>query len=429
MPSYVSPKKGVEFIFYISLVSQANTKVMQSNPTIAAGDFKVSIDGGALANPATLPAVTPASSKMVKVTLSTSEMNGDNVTLIASDASGAEWCDLVVNIQTSARQIDDLAYPATSGRSTAIDASGQVTVGAIANNAITAAAIATDAIDADAIADNAINAAAIASDALTAAKFAADVTTELQSGLATAASIATLQTSVDDLPTNAELATSQAAADDATLAAIAALNNLSAAQVNAEVDTALADVGLTTTITGRIDAAVSTRSTVTTAQVNSEVDTALADYDAPTKAELDSAVATLATAANLATVAGYLDTEIAAILAAVDTEIGALTTSVADLPTNAELATALGTADDATLAAIAALSVPSANTIADAVLSRGVSNVQDTADTTSLAALILATFESAVVGTTWTIRKTGGTTFATKTVTVDADADPITGVT
>lgn len=44
-------------------------------------------------------------------------------------------------------------------------------------------------------------------------------------------------------------------------AQIAALNNLSSAQVNAEVDTALADVGLTTTITGRIDAAVSTRAT------------------------------------------------------------------------------------------------------------------------------------------------------------------------
>ena len=50
----------------------------------------------------------------------------------------------------------------------------------------------------------------------------------------------TLDTSVADLPTNAELATSQAAADDATLAAIAALNNLSAAQVNAEVVDALA---------------------------------------------------------------------------------------------------------------------------------------------------------------------------------------------
>lgn len=49
----------------------------------------------------------------------------------------------------------------------------------------------------------------------------------------------TLDASVADLPTNAELATSQAAADDATLAAIAALNNLSAAQVNAEVVDAL----------------------------------------------------------------------------------------------------------------------------------------------------------------------------------------------
>jgi hypothetical protein len=59
-----------------------------------------------------------------------------------------------------------------------------------------------------------------------------------------AAKTAATQTSVDDLPTNAELATSQAAADDATLAAIAALNNLSAAQVNTEMDTALADIRL-----------------------------------------------------------------------------------------------------------------------------------------------------------------------------------------
>lgn len=51
---------------------------------------------------------------------------------------------------------------------------------------------------------------------------------------------------IADLPTNAELATSQAASDDATLAAIAALNNLSAAAVNAEVDTAIADAGLAT---------------------------------------------------------------------------------------------------------------------------------------------------------------------------------------
>ena len=49
------------------------------------------------------------------------------------------------------------------------------------------------------------------------------------------APIATVQTSVNDLPTNAELATALGTADDAVLSAIAALNNLSAAQVNAEV--------------------------------------------------------------------------------------------------------------------------------------------------------------------------------------------------
>lgn len=55
---------------------------------------------------------------------------------------------------------------------------------------------------------------------------------------------------------------------------ITGFNDLSAAQVNAEADTALSDVGLTTTVTGRIDAAVSTRATP--AQVNTEVVDALA---------------------------------------------------------------------------------------------------------------------------------------------------------
>ena len=63
-------------------------------------------------------------------------------------------------------------------------------VGAIAANAITAASIATDAIDGDAISASAV--------------------TEIQTGMATSASITTLQTSVDDLPTNAELATALA---------------------------------------------------------------------------------------------------------------------------------------------------------------------------------------------------------------------------
>ncbi len=126
MPSYVTPKKNVEYIFYIGLTDQADTKLLKANPTIAAGDFKVSIDGGSFNNPSTLPSVTPASGKAVKCTLSTSEMNGDNIIFVASDSAGAEWCDQIINIQTSARQIDDLAFPTTSGRSIDVTTTGGV---------------------------------------------------------------------------------------------------------------------------------------------------------------------------------------------------------------------------------------------------------------------------------------------------------------
>ncbi len=78
-----------------------------------------------------------------------------------------------------------------------------------------------------------------------------------------AAKTAASQTSVDDLPTNAELATALGTADDAVLAAIAALNNLSSAHAQ------------------------------------SAAAAALTAYDGPTKAELDSAVAALATAAQM----------------------------------------------------------------------------------------------------------------------------------
>ena len=125
MPSFVTPKKNTQFIFYVGLVSQANTKILQANPTLAAADFNVSGDGGALGALGTTPTVTPAAGRMVKVTLSTTEMNFDNVTLVCSDSAGAEWCDLIVNIQTSARQVDDLAWPTTTGRSLDVSATGE----------------------------------------------------------------------------------------------------------------------------------------------------------------------------------------------------------------------------------------------------------------------------------------------------------------
>lgn len=84
---------------------------------------------------------------------------------------------------------------------------------------------------------------------------------------------------------------------------------------------------------------------------------------------------------------------------------------------------------DAIKAVTDALNDPTAIAIADEVLKRGVANVEDAADTTSLAALVLAAFESALVGGVWTIRKTGGAAFVVKAATLDAGALPITGVT
>lgn len=169
MTSYVTPIKNSAFIMYIALPSQGNPNLMQASPTLASGDFKVSIDGGALTNLATLPTVTPAAGKMVKISLSGSEMNGDNITVVCFDAVGSEWRDVVINIQTSARQIDDLA---TSSAITTLQSdtddiqtrlpsalvSGRIdaSVGAVATAAITAGAIATDAIGAAELATDAV---------------------------------------------------------------------------------------------------------------------------------------------------------------------------------------------------------------------------------------------------------------------------------
>lgn len=109
MTSYVTPKKNAAFILYVGLEDQANAGLLKAAPTLAAGDFKVSIDGGTLNNLTDLPTVTPTGGRMVKITLTAAEMNGDNVTVVCSDAAGAEWYDLIVNLQTTARQIDDLS--------------------------------------------------------------------------------------------------------------------------------------------------------------------------------------------------------------------------------------------------------------------------------------------------------------------------------
>lgn len=96
-------------IFYVALKPYTSTGRFQANPTLAAGDVTISIDGGAFANLATLPDAEPNSSKSVRVLLSQAETNGDNLVILFSDQTDPpEWIDAFVNIQTVAYNFDTL---------------------------------------------------------------------------------------------------------------------------------------------------------------------------------------------------------------------------------------------------------------------------------------------------------------------------------
>lgn len=192
--------------------------------------------------------------------------------------------------------------------------------------------------------------------------------------------IAALQTSVDDIPTNAELATSQATADDATLAAIAALNNITAASVWA-AGTRTLTAG--TNIDGSTFSAIPWNA-AWDAEVQSEAADALNAYDPPTNAEMEArtlVAASYATAAALDAVDNF-----------VDTEIGAIQTTLAALFTTA------------LVESYAADGAPP--TVAQ-----------------SLMLIQQALTEGGITGTSWVIDKLDGTTPAA-TITLDSATTP-----
>lgn len=81
--------------------------------------------------------------------------------------------------------------------------------------------------------------------------------------------------------------------------------------VRVEMDANSTQLAAIVTDTGTdIPAQISGLNNISPAEVNTEVDTALSDYDAPTKAELDSAVAPLATEVNATTNTNSIITEV-----------------------------------------------------------------------------------------------------------------------
>ena len=205
MTTMLPPVYGVAFEFDVVLFAQSDNQI-KTTPTIAAGDFVLSKSNGATANLTTTPSESPASSGIVRVQLSATEMEADKLTVKWHDASGAEWNDGAVCIHTTGQTfdalkalIDDLESRLTATRAGYLD---NLSGGAAALEA-TAQSILTD-------------------------------------------TGTTLDALIKDIPTTAEFVTALASADDAVLAAIAALNNLSSAGAQAAAAAALTAYGAAT---------------------------------------------------------------------------------------------------------------------------------------------------------------------------------------
>ena len=99
------PIKGEAYTFKLSLVDRASPMTFRDNPTLSAGDVKVSVDGGLFNDIAALPT---ASGKVVTVSLTAGEMNGDSVAVLFSDAIGEEWCDYFVELRPAAANFSTL---------------------------------------------------------------------------------------------------------------------------------------------------------------------------------------------------------------------------------------------------------------------------------------------------------------------------------
>ena len=350
----------------------------------------------------------------------------------AGGEAGVDWANVGSPTTTLSLTGTTVATVTTTGTATAVTtvnglAANVITAASINADAITAAKIADGAIDAATFAAGAINAAAIAADAITDAKVASDVTIASVTGaVGSVTAGVTVTTNNDKTGYGLSAAAVQAIWDaltsalttvgsigkrisdnlDAaitsrmatftyttppTVAAIRTemdsnstkLANLDAtvssratpAQVNTEADTALADVGLTTTITGRIDAATSTRLATAgytvppTAAANADAiwDETLSDHltSGTTGNALNGAGAagdpwttTLPGAYGAGSAGKIVGDNINATISSRATQV-----SVDDIPTNAELATSQAAADDATLAAIAGISVPTVSDI------------------------------------------------------------------
>lgn len=92
------PLKGVAYEFPpVELPDVFDPLFFLVNPTIVAGDFKISKDFGTLINLTNLPVVDPAGSSSVKINLTATEMDADKIGVFGKDPT-QEWGDITMSI-------------------------------------------------------------------------------------------------------------------------------------------------------------------------------------------------------------------------------------------------------------------------------------------------------------------------------------------
>lgn len=133
---------------YIPIIKRAAIDFAVSGDwTPAAGDVKVSIDGGAAANIGTLPtAVTMGNGAMWKFVFTNAELTGKYIAVTIVDAATKAIEDQMFVIETYGNASAMHQFDLNTATQSVNVASGGITSGSFAANAIAAAAIATDAL-------------------------------------------------------------------------------------------------------------------------------------------------------------------------------------------------------------------------------------------------------------------------------------------
>lgn len=189
-------KYGVARHIYIPVIKRDVADYAVSGDwTPAAGDVKISKDGGAAANVTNLPsAITMGNTAMWDFSLTAAEMQAAQIVVMVADSATKVVEDQTFIIETygnaSAQHELDIDAAQVAANVTQFGGSNLTATGGRPEVNTTHAA-------GTAWASGAITAGVIATDAIGAAELAADAVTEIQSGLATSAGLAGLATAAD----------------------------------------------------------------------------------------------------------------------------------------------------------------------------------------------------------------------------------------